>query len=598
MIELKKTRCNRWLLGALVAASLTTMGCEPAGDTQTSLLFITVDTTRADRLGAYGYEPARTPVMDRLAAEGTLFERAYAPAPETLPSHSSMFTGHYPPSHAVRLNLNFQLPAQAQTLAETLRDGGYHTVAVTSASVLDRSYGLHQGFLTYDDTRRDGVAERRGDRVTELALEALDQLDDRPYFLWAHYYDAHSPFDPPAAHRSDQDLPPDDPQLYDGEIAFVDEEIGKLLDGLEARGQLDDTLIVIVGDHGESLGEHGEAYHTLFVYDATIRVPLILRGPGVSEGSRIEEPVSTIDLFTTTLRLLGFEPPAATSRSLPGVFSPEDETERIAYAESMAPPFRFGWQALQSVRTADWLYVRAPEEELYRLDGSDPRQEVNLAFEERSQLAEMRERLDAALASMPAIADEEAAGFEPSESELDALEALGYLSAGDSVDADHEGKDPKDMVEVAEAYQLARLAARLGRLEQAEGLLAWTVTIDPDNSGCRRLLGRIRYSLGKYDEAALDLAMALEPGNDRWDLLVDLAAAEERAGVETASARIERAIDLADRETEVWRRLGRLRVHAGEIDGAREAFAKVVELEPEDRDAVETLERLQGSTKP
>jgi len=582
-----------------MAIMLALVGCTEERE-PSSLVVITVDTTRADRLGAYGYEGAQTPVIDGLAAEGTLFENAYAPVPETLPSHSSIFTGHYPPSHAVRLNLNFHLPDKAQTLAEVLRDEGYHTVAVTSATVLDREYGLDQGFLVYDDVSRDRVVERRAGRVTELALSALEQLDDRPYFLWVHYYDAHSPFDPPQPFRGNDEVPPEDPILYDREIAYMDHAIGDLLAGLEESGRLDSTYVALVGDHGESLGEHGESYHTLFLYDSTIHVPMILKGPGVAAGKRVLGTVSNIDLFATLLQLLGITPPESSSRALPGtpVATDADSEGRVAYGESMAPPFRFGWQALEAIRNEEWLYVRAPEEELYRLDGSDPGQRVNLAFDNRDELAQMRSLLDSTLGAMPKVAEDTDAGYAPTDEALGALEALGYLGAGQSREGMPAGADPKDMVEVAEAYQLARLASRLGELAKAEELLEWAVTIDPKNLGCRRLLGRVQFSLQRYEQSAVHLAAAVDVGGSSWDLLVDLAAAQERTSAGPLEGQIDRALAAAPDPIEVWRRLGRHRAEAGAHDEASEAFRELLALAPEDaraRVALDQLSRLAES---
>jgi arylsulfatase A-like enzyme len=374
------------VLAVLVAATLLTVACQRGRPTEPrSLLLITLDTTRADRLGAWGYEEARTPTIDRLATEGTLYERAYAPAPETLPVHASLFTGLYPPSHGVRLNLSYRLPEPAQTLAELLQQRGLFTAAVISAGVLDQQYGLNQGFVVYDDMSESSRRERRAEAVTDRALEVLAGQEEERFFLWVHYYDPHDPYDPPEPFAGPEDAPPVDPRLYDLEIAYTDHWIGRLLDELEARSALEETLIVLVADHGESLGDHGESAHTLFIYDSTIHVPLILVGPGIEAGQRVSEPVPSIDIFATLTGIFGLTPPENSSRPLPGLgLEPNDSEEpnrmpRVAYSESMTPPLRYGWNVLQAARSDKWLYIRAPREELYPLDGTTPAQQANVA---------------------------------------------------------------------------------------------------------------------------------------------------------------------------------------------------------------------------
>ena len=260
------------------------------------MLLVTLDTTRADHIGAYGDRRAQTPHLDRLAAEGVTFERAITAAPLTLPAHVSLFTGLYPFAHGVRNNGNFALSEGIPTLATALHAGGYRTAAFVSAFVLDRRYGLARGFDRYDD----GVGlERRGDRTAAAVDSWLSERseDHRPYFIWMYLYDPHDPYDPPPPFREAfADLP------YDGEIAFDDRVVGALIDRVRRSDSDPSTLVAVVGDHGESLGEHGEATHGMFVYESDVRVPMILWWPGrLPAGRRVPALVRSIDLAPTLL---------------------------------------------------------------------------------------------------------------------------------------------------------------------------------------------------------------------------------------------------------------------------------------------------------
>jgi arylsulfatase A-like enzyme len=567
-----------------------------------SLLVITIDTTRADHLGAYGYTAARTPTIDLLAAEGTLYERAYSVTAETLPSHSSIFSGLYPPSHAVRLNLSFKLSDEVTTLAEVLQGSGYFTAAITAASVLEGRFGLDQGFDIYEGPEID---ERRPGRLTEFSAEVVttkvlglaNEHRDERFFLWAHYYDPHSPFEPRYPFEAPEGAQPESVELYDLEIAYTDYWIGRLLEGLEAHVGLDDTLVVFTADHGESLGDHGESYHTLFIYDSTVHVPLILSGPGIPRGQRVTEVVSSVDLFATVLALLGVEAPASNSRLLPGLpVSPESAAaDRVAYSDSMTPPLRYGWHSLEAVRTGDWLYIRAPDQELYRFDGRDPGQAVNLFQVEEDAAAQMQETLAATKGAMPSVVDDQMAERSTSEAERQALEALGYIEGGAAnAPAEESGAlDPKDMVEVEEAIQLARLASHMGRLGTAEELLSWATTADPENFTVWMQLGKTRLAAGDLEGSLEALYRSLEIQPDSWEIQVQVAAAEERRGnLGAAEAMLDRALATSPFPVEVWRTLVNLRLQRGDREAAAEALREILDLEPENQRARKTLEAM------
>jgi arylsulfatase A-like enzyme/Tfp pilus assembly protein PilF len=589
-------------VAVLVAATLLTVSCQRGRPTEPrNLLLITLDTTRADRLGPWGYEEARTPTIDRLATEGTLYERAYAPAPETLPAHASLFTGLYPPSHGVRLNLSYRLPEPAQTLAELVRQRGFFNAAVISAGVLDRQYGLNQGFVVYDDMSEGPRRERRAEAVTERALEVLAGQEEERFFLWVHYYDPHDPYDPPEPFAGPDDAPPVDPRLYDLEIAYTDHWIGRLLDELEARSALEETLIVLVADHGESLGDHGESAHTLFIYDSTIHVPLILVGPGIEAGQRVYEPVPSIDIFATLTKIFGLTPPENSSRPLPGLgLEPSgsdgpDRIPRVVYSESMTPPLRYGWNVLQAARSDKWLYIRAPREELYPLDGTTPAQQANVAELHPDVLQNHRRLLGRTLSQMsePAFASE--SGHSASEAEQERLAALGYLGTSSAAPKDAgRGKDPKDMVEVAEAIQLGHLALRLGRLEQAEELLTFAAAADRENFGARLYLGQVYLQMEDYEKARDVFQRAADLQLEQWRVQIGLASAEEGLGnVGTAVHHLETALASSPFPAEVWRRLGRLRLAHQEWERAAEAYRELLRLQPDDERAQDVLRQLE-----
>ncbi len=268
-----------------------------------SILLISIDTTRADRLGCYGRQPSPTPHIDRWAAEGVVFESALTPIPVTLPAHTTLMTGTLPWRHGVRDNGVYRVPSDVPTLAESFAEAGYDTAAVVGAAVLDRQYGLDRGFGSYDDVKTAGgglaIAERRARQVTDAALARAQSLRP-PFVLFVHYFDPHAAYDPPppfaARYRSEP---------YVGEIASVDAEIGRLRESLEAKGLLENTVVVVTSDHGEGLGEHGEATHGVFLYQSTLHVPLVIRAPGWPRGHRVAGTVSLADVAPTLLDLAG-----------------------------------------------------------------------------------------------------------------------------------------------------------------------------------------------------------------------------------------------------------------------------------------------------
>ncbi|MGH7150835.1 MAG: sulfatase, partial [Planctomycetota bacterium] len=367
------------LLLPILACSRPRPVWEPGTARGANLLLVTVDTLRADRLGFSGHPRARTPVLDDLAGRGVRFETALASAPVTLPSHATILTGLDPPHHGVRDNGLFALGGDQVTLAEILAGAGYETAAVVAAFVLDARYGLAQGFATYDDRMvplegaSAAIAQRPANQVTDAALAWLDRRTDTgPFFLWVHYFDPHMPYEPPPPFGG---ATPED--RYDGEIAFVDAELGRLLRGLDGRGLGERTLLVFTSDHGEGLGEHGERTHSLLLYDSTMLVPLLFVPPGERGRGRVfdDRAAGGIDVLPTALDLLGLPVPGGLDGE--SLARPPRDPDRPLYLETFAPLHTCGWSPLHALRRLRDKFIEAPVPEYYDLR-SDPWESRNL----------------------------------------------------------------------------------------------------------------------------------------------------------------------------------------------------------------------------
>src|SRR3954471_16169762 len=339
-----------------------------------NLVIVTLDTTRADRIGAYGSHEVETPTIDRLASEGVLFEQAVSAAPLTLPAHSSLFTGEFPPEHGVRDNGGFFLGPEQVTLAEVLKGRGYRTGGFVAAYVLASKWGINQGFDTYfDDFDLSQVRavslsaiQRPANEVLDKALPWIEQSSSAPFFAWIHLYDPHAPYRPPEPFATKYKGHP-----YNGEIAFADSQIARLISTLQARGLYDRTVIVVMGDHGESLGDHGESAHGFFVYNSVTHVPLVIRAPFSGIGHRrVADPVRSVDIMPTMLDLLGA--PAASGISgtslVPLMTGAKAELGLDAYSEAMYPLHHYGWSDLHALRSGRYKVIDAPRPELYDVD--------------------------------------------------------------------------------------------------------------------------------------------------------------------------------------------------------------------------------------
>jgi len=413
----------------------------------TAVVVVTLDTTRADRLSPYGFMDVGMPGLERLAREGVLFDQAMSASPLTLPSHCSLFTGLLPPHHGVRDNADPPLSPSMTTMAEILATRGYRTAAFVASAVLDPDRGLSQGFDVYHpapaaEGARANRRERRGDQVMTEAVEWLAGVGRSPFLLWVHLNDPHRPYDPPAPFRSRHTDP------YIGELVFVDAQVSRLLTALDSPHLRDRTIVVVAGDHGESLGEHGERDHGIFVYQSVLRVPLILRAPEVA-ARRIRSVVRLVDVLPTVLQLLDMPRPHGDGMSLLDMTAGrEPPIDLEAYSESLYPR-RFGWSPLRALNDGRFKFIEAPRRELYDLE-TDPFETRNV-YDERRLLADAIARRLNALDGTNAL--DITTAHEPPEPLRQRLAALGYVGAMERRPTDplEPLVDPKDCIGVVSA---------------------------------------------------------------------------------------------------------------------------------------------------
>jgi len=550
-----------------------------------NILFITLDTTRADRLGCYGDQAAATPNLDGLASEGVLFEKTLAPIPLTLPAHSTIFTGTIPPFHGVRDNGGYTLDPRHETLAGLLKQrGGWSTGAFVAAYVLDARWGLNQGFDRYFDdfdlskykTIAMGDVSRLASEVIDAALPWLDQHASGRFFAWLHFYDPHTPYDPPEPFKTQYAAQP-----YRGEIAYVDSQLGRVFRWLEDRKLSDRTIIVALGDHGESLKEHGEGTHGLFVYDATLRVPLIIRAPfSKLRGRRVSSVVRSEDVMPTLLDLLGIPTPGAVQgRSLAPLMTGQSADLNLdAYAESYYARFHYGWSELRALRAGRFKYIEAPRPELYDMD-QDPGETRNL-YEERKPLAdrmagELR-RLESASSSPQAAAGPSSVDPETRER----LAALGYI--GTFVDTPRApGEklgDPKDKIELFNMLLTAREAtgpdAGKVSLEQLEKVVA----ADPNIIDAWMMMGNEYSRRGDPARGITYYRRALQLKPDYDLATINMAHAYRQMGnYDAAITGYEQYLRTDPKNGYVHYQLGELLMDTGKVDKAAEQFNLALE---------------------
>jgi arylsulfatase A-like enzyme/Flp pilus assembly protein TadD len=541
---------------------------EGAKRTPPNLVLITMDTTRADHLGAWGYKDARTPTLDALAARGVRFVRCDTAAPITLPSHATILTGLFPPRHGVRDNGTYALSPKVETLAERLAARGYDTAAVVSAVVLASRYGLDQGFRVYDDDLGAGgsggtpASERGAEAATTAALKLVAGLKP-PFFLWVHYFDPHEEYRPPARFAAGRGPH----ALYDGEIAYMDEQLGELFRKLPPG-----TDVLAVADHGEMLGEHGEATHGLLLYRAARRVPLLLAGPDVPAGKVSDCLVRTADVTPTFLALAGAPAvPGLDGRSLLPLAG-EDATgacSRQSYSETFLPFFSYKWYPLRALADDRFFYLKAPKSSLYDLT-ADPGEERDLAPSQpkaerawdgklASFLKGQGETLNAPMRPENVLSAEQRAQ----------LESLGYAGGVSEGPVTGSLPDPRSMVVLANDLHRAVQALQDGRCPEALPVLQDIVKRDPHNfvalsqTGlCLRQAGRLEPALDHFQKAARENTLNAMPVANAASCLFDLGRKAE------AEREYRRALTLDPAQAMAATNLARMLRQRGDLKGA------------------------------
>lgn len=536
-----------------------------------NLLLITLDTLRADRLGSYGFTAAATPVLDRLAREGVRFEHAISAAPLTLPSHATILTGLLPPKHGLRNNGAGKLPDEVPTLATTLSGAGYRTGAFVGAFVLDRRFGLSRGFEVYDDEIRAAraenatlEAERPAAEVVDRAVEWLRKAGAPPTFVWVHLYDPHAPYAPPEPFRTQFASDP-----YSGEIAYVDAQVGRLLKELDRLRIAERTIVVVVGDHGEALGEHGELTHGVLLYEPTLRVPLIIRAPKILSPRVVGAPVSLAELAPAlTSLLLGRD-----SDLSAGLLAGRELKEKLIYSETEYPML-FGWSPLAVSRRGSMKFIDSPSPELYDL-ARDPGETRNLYGTERRTMR----ALSQALESIRVIQTP------PQTSPLDPetarkLASLGYVAPSSPVTTG-DLENPAKMIGLFRRFEEATWELGAGRYGEAIAGLESLVRADAENPVFRSTLAKALRQHGKLARA-IELyreTVALRP--DDSEAWYNLAATFQEVGDHgRAAAAVREAIRRDPSRPEAHNVLGIAYSSAGKPREALEQFQEAARLDP------------------
>ncbi len=550
-----------------------------------NLLMVTLDTTRADRLGAYGFSRGATPHLDRLAEEGVVFEHATAAVPLTFPSHTTIFTGQYPTRHGIRDNGGFFLDPSVTTMAEVMKEAGYATGGFIGAWVLESRWGLAQGFDKYSDqfdlskykVISLGTVQKTGEEVVNDAISWLDTVKSRKFFGWVHLYDPHTPYEPPEPFASQF---PNQPYL--GEIAYTDAQVGRLLDWLKSNGLDKNTVVIVTADHGESLGDHGEATHAYFVYDSTMHVPLIVKTPWNDRG-RNASMVSSADIFPTVLDLLGLKAVKDTidgSSLALGIVNPEASVGGTAYAETYFTRYHFGWQHLRSLRNADYTYVDAPEPELYDRR-TDPGETSNIfkAFSARAE--DLRLKIEA-LARADQGKIPERKSLDPDT--LQRLAALGYVGNVIDVNPNAVLPDPKLKLPLFQKMNRAKDLAQDDDVAGAAALLQSVVAEDPNIMDAHLTLGNWLIRLKRGEEAieSFRRALALKPDDDiaLGNLARLFLSRGRKTDAQDALRVFETALSRNPKNPQAWFQLAVLSMDMGDALKAKHSFVRAGEENP------------------
>ena len=547
-----------------------------------NLLIITVDTLRADHLGVYGHSRIKTPNIDHLAEEGALFSEAYAHVPLTLPSHCSLFTGTLPIFHGVRDN-GYRLPSSVKTLAEILKKNKYLTAAFVGAFPLDSRFGLNKGFDVYDDSYRSknivrdlSFVERKAEEVNERAIDWISRNKDKPFFVWIHYFDPHSPYEPPSPFDLEYRG-----REYEGEIVYTDSTIGKLLEAFNHFNLVEKTLIVLTSDHGEGLGEHKEATHGLFIYDSTLRVPLIFRHPKIIPKKKIfSQQVRLVDVLPTVLDFIGFpQKESFQGQSLKSLILGEKSfSENSCYIESVAAMLDRNWAPLQGIRDEEWKYIDAPIPELYDL--SHDSKEENNVIEKNPQIARrLKEELQKEIKKNSSPQSLKASQVLGDKETRERLMSLGYIT-GRVYPGESSRLDPKTMIEVDNMFNEAINSSETGKLEEASQFYQEVLKRQPNFTIAYEYAAYNDYKMGNLEEAAALLEKALSQNLKSNSLLARLGLYYQEMGrIEESIDILEKVIKEDENYAEAHNYLGVSYFKIGEFKKAVASFKKALALD-------------------
>ncbi len=583
----KKRLNSLWLLLSALLIFSATFTPKPlqshAGGrpSRANLLLITIDTLRADRVSCYDSTHLKTPHIDALATEGALFTRAFANTSTTLPSHANILLGTSPLYHGVHENSFFVVHRDFITLAEHLKSAGYTTGAFVGAFPLDKKFGLDQGFDVYDDdfgqrssSNRQALERRAADVLAKASQWIESQAS--PWFLWVHCYDPHDPYTPPAPYSERYVQSP-----YDGEVAYVDAELGKFLLSLRESGRLEDTFVVFTGDHGESLGQHGEVTHGFFAYNTGIWIPLIVSGPGIKAG-RVDYPVSHLDIFPTVCDWLGLDKlKFLQGQSLVSALRGRNIPDRAIYIESLSPYYSMGWAPLRGFIRGGFKFIESPLPELYDLE-KDFDEQTNLAVERdlevfKKQLSEIMERNTSSEASQ--------SRSRPDRESLEKLRSLGYISSSDTAEAKKSYGPPDDIKTLLPYYNQATDAMTLhqnGKTQEGIEILKTIISEREDfDIPYAHLATLYLDGQGKMAEALEVLKLGFTHNPTSYEIFYKYVNFLIKAGTN------EKAIELAtnarlrqmDYDPEIWTNIGVAYQNTGDFEMAQSAYAQALRID-------------------
>jgi arylsulfatase A-like enzyme/Flp pilus assembly protein TadD len=573
-----------WITGLLVICPGLLAESKPA----LNVVIITIDTLRADHLGCYGYKQIRTPNIDALASESARFERAYTPVPVTLPAHTVIFTGTYPVFSGMHDFSGNKLNPKQPTLASLLKGQGYTTGAVIGSAVLDSRFGLNQGFDFYYDhfdfnrLQESNLEEmeRPGNVVADVALDWLGKNRRNKFFLWMHLYDPHYPYRPPPPYSEQYK-----DRLYDGEIAFADVQVGRLISFLKANNIYRNTLIVLTGDHGEGLGEHGEKTHGFFIYNATLHVPVIIHLPGSASSKTVSELVSLADLMPTVLQALKVDIPTEVQGHglLPLMVPRKAGESRNLYAETFLPRLHFNWSELRAVETEKYQFIDAPKPELYDLS-KDPGETQNLYADKKAVAEELRNRLTTLIGQYSAGQElAEKTGLDPALMErLKSLGYAGFSGGGSTTVSDRSLPDPKDRIQTYELISDAIAQSQHGEYQSSAEKLTAALKTEPNSVPIHYLLGLNYYRLHEFPKAVEELQRVLQLSPDYSLAVFQLGLAYARSGdFDQAIQTLKHALELDRTNFSAAYNLGAAYLRKEMVPEAMAAFRQTISIAPE-----------------